>query len=184
MSCARNARCGSQVWNTATGVLMHTIEGPGDDVEWITWHDTGDVLLLGSADATAWMWHVPAPTADGTVLPAAFMHIFAGACAYGQVPQTPTVEYDVNCWRKQQLRCCDHCSPMRINAGHESSVTAGCFARNGKSVVTGSLDGTVRVWNPKSGACAHAFGGHGWHSAPINAIAASKDVRDEYRSVP
>jgi ribosome assembly protein SQT1 len=53
------------------GNLLHVLEGPGKDVEWITWHEKGDVLLAGSADNTAWMWSV----SDAQT---ACMQVFAG----------------------------------------------------------------------------------------------------------
>ena len=55
-------------------------------------------------------------------------------------------------------------------------MTCGAFTGTGKAVVTGSADASVRLWNPKTGACMHTFGGYGWHSEPINALACAVDV--------
>jgi len=44
-----------KVWDTETGSLKRTLEGPSD-VEWLTWHSKGTVLLCGSSDGTVWMW--------------------------------------------------------------------------------------------------------------------------------
>ena len=56
-------------------------------------------------------------------------------------------------------------------------MTCGAFTPGaGKAVVTGSSDGSVRVWNAKTGACTHTFAGHGWHEDPVNAIACHKEV--------
>ena len=45
----------------------------------------------------------------------------------------------------------------------------------GKHIVSGGDDGTVRIWNPKSGACKHTFEGHFGHEGPITCIAGSED---------
>lgn len=44
------------MWNTETGSLIQTLEGPGGSVDWVTWHPKGDVVLAGSEDFTLWMW--------------------------------------------------------------------------------------------------------------------------------
>ena len=71
------------MWDAATGALLHTIDGPTSEVEWLTWHSKGDVLLAGAADSTAWMWHV-------TPAAAKCMHVFAGEWPAGlSLARTP-----------------------------------------------------------------------------------------------
>ena len=41
--------------------------------------------------------------------------------------------------------------------GHNNEVIAGAFATNGKFVLSAGVDGTVKMWNPKTGICKHAF---------------------------
>ena len=36
-------------------LLKRTLEGPSD-VDWLAWHNKGNVLLAGSSDGTVWMW--------------------------------------------------------------------------------------------------------------------------------
>jgi WD40 repeat protein len=47
--------------------------------------------------------------------------------------------------------------PSQVFAGHEGSVTCGLFTPDGRAVVTGGADATVRVWAPKKGTCRHVF---------------------------
>eukprot|EP00615_Pteridomonas_danica_P002264 CAMPEP_0114360372 /NCGR_PEP_ID=MMETSP0101-20121206/23813_1 /TAXON_ID=38822 ORGANISM="Pteridomonas danica, Strain PT" /NCGR_SAMPLE_ID=MMETSP0101 /ASSEMBLY_ACC=CAM_ASM_000211 /LENGTH=511 /DNA_ID=CAMNT_0001504573 /DNA_START=1 /DNA_END=1536 /DNA_ORIENTATION=- len=44
-----------KVWDSVDGTLKRTLEGPSD-IEWLTWHTKGNVLLAGSSDGTVWMW--------------------------------------------------------------------------------------------------------------------------------
>lgn len=46
---------------------------------------------------------------------------------------------------------------LQVFVGHESSVTCGAFTPDGKWAVSGSGDGTVRIWAPRTGACRHTF---------------------------
>lgn len=38
-------------------------------------------------------------------------------------------------------------------SGHSDDVTCGNFTPDGKRIISGSADGTIKVWNPKSGEC-------------------------------
>lgn len=60
-------------------------------------------------------------------------------------------------------------------AGHDGAVTSGLFTTDGKFVVTGGEDGTVRVWAPKTGQCKHVFEGHTGHTDSVTSIACSPD---------
>ena len=46
---------------------------------------------------------------------------------------------------------------MRVFAGHDGAVLCGGFTCDGKKIVSGSADGSIRVWNPRKGQCSHAF---------------------------
>lgn len=50
-------------------------------------------------------------------------------------------------------------------------MSCGMFTSSGKAVVTGSDDGTVRVWAPRTGECRHTFEGHGFHVAAVTCLA-------------
>ena len=54
--------------------------------------------------------------------------------------------------------------------GHELSVTSVAFTPDGRFVVSGSDDETVRVWSIADGTCTHTLAGH---KTPIHAIAVS-----------
>lgn len=71
------------------------------------------MLLVGSSDATIWMYH----TGNGT----------------------------------GNAKC------LQVFVGHEDAVTCGAFSANGKVALSGSADGTLRVWAPKTGKSKHVF---------------------------
>src|SRR5262249_26079943 len=56
---------------------------------------------------------------------------------------------------------------------HRGAVAAASFSLDGKLAVTGSRDGTVRLWRPASGALVHAirFG------SPVEEVDLSRDAR-------
>lgn len=59
-------------------------------------------------------------------------------------------------------------------------MNCGCFTPDGKSVVSGSQDGSLRVWNPKTGDSTVCMQRHGanaqsFHSEGIVSLAVTKD---------
>ena len=46
-----------KVWKSSDGSLQANLEGPGEDITFISWHSKGDVILAGSSDASVWMWN-------------------------------------------------------------------------------------------------------------------------------
>lgn len=64
--------------------------------------------------------------------------------------------------RQEVLLCA-----VQVFTGHSGPLTCGQFTPDGRAVVTGGGEGdcTLRVWDPKSGACVHTIQGGHFHSA-------------------
>mmetsp|Transcript_7972 Transcript_7972/g.29707 ORF Transcript_7972/g.29707 Transcript_7972/m.29707 type:complete len:451 (-) Transcript_7972:108-1460(-) len=62
---------------------------------------------------------------------------------------------DATCWlwNVKKMNC------MSVLAGHSDSISCGGFTADGKLVITGSVDATVRVWHPMQGNSIHTFEG-------------------------
>ena len=53
----------------------------------------------------------------------------------------------------------------------QGPVLSGLFSSDGKVICTGSDDGTVFVWNPKTGKAIHHFKGDKFHEGPVTTLA-------------
>eukprot|EP01088_Endostelium_zonatum_P004987 TRINITY_DN1639_c0_g1_i1.p1 TRINITY_DN1639_c0_g1~~TRINITY_DN1639_c0_g1_i1.p1 ORF type:complete len:453 (-),score=139.19 TRINITY_DN1639_c0_g1_i1:69-1394(-) len=63
---------------------------------------------------------------------------------------------------------------LQMFLGHSGEVSCGGFSVNGRWVVTGGVDGTVRVWDPKTGKTTHLISGHPFHTDAIVTMAFSE----------
>jgi len=66
-------------------------------------------------------------------------------------------------------------SMLGVFAGHTDSVTCGSFTPNGRRLVSGSLDGSLKLWDPNSASCLHTFSGHGFHEGGILTFTAKSE---------
>lgn len=66
---------------------------------------------------------------------------------------------------------------MNVFTGHADSITCGQWTPDGKSLVTGSSDGTVMVWDPKTGSAIHKWSQADgrFHQAPVTSLCVSND---------
>lgn len=55
--------------------------------------------------------------------------------------------------------------------GHTGKVLCGSFTVDGKQIITGSEDGTIKIWDPKSAACLQTIEGKLFHESPIVCLA-------------
>jgi WD40 repeat protein len=135
----------SKVVISSVGVLIQTLEGP-EDIEWAEWHSKGNAVLAGSRDGTIWMWMAH----NGQCV-----QVFTGRKLFRMYVFWEVYHF--------------------VLAGHNGGVSTGCFSRDGKNVISGGDDGTVRVWAPKTGACKHVFEGHFAHSAVVTCLVGSNE---------
>lgn len=172
-----------RVWHVATGALAAALDGPTQGINWVAWHTRGTVLLAGSEDATAWMWKLP----EGSVRPPPLSlppSLLRGLCGAPPRPRGPSPLFLSRlCGRRSDSRkhLADRCARcgksrwqvMQIFSAHSASVSYGGFVNNGRSVLTASEDGSVRVWNPRTGTVEHClWAGTAHEPRPVTCLAA------------
>jgi len=144
-----------RIWSPESGELVHALEGPSKEVEWIMWHPKGHALLAGSADTMAWMWW--APTGK-------LMQIFAGhaqsvTCGAwglgGKLIVTGSSDRSVIVWNPRQGTPQQH-----IREVHENAVVSMCAHAEAPVVVTGSEDASARVLQIETGKVIANLPGH------------------------
>jgi len=144
-----------KIWTAATGALLHTLEGPAKEVEWVIWHPKGHAILAGSADTMAWMWW--APTGK-------LMQIFAGHAQSvtsgcwamgGKLICTGSEDRSVIVWNPRAGTPQQHIKNL-----HESNVITICSHPESPIIVTGSEDAQGKVVQIETGRVLATLAGH------------------------
>lgn len=145
------------VWDAASGAQKVALEGPGEGIEFISWHPRGPVVLAGSEDFTAWMWNG---------LNGACMQVFTGhsgpvRCG-GFTPDGKTV---VTGAEDASLRVWDPRSgeskfTIQGYPYHEGPINCLQIHSDGNLVITGSEDKTARLVHIHNGRVLGTLSGH------------------------
>jgi len=152
------------LWNAETGKQIARLEGHTDSVVAIAFNNTGEYVATGGYDSCVKIWQARGPK-TGTLI----------ATLEGPGQEIEWIKWhpkgDVILAGSADGSSWMWLAPdqmfMQVFTGHEDRVNCGSFTANGKLVVTGSNDATVRVWDPKSGKTKHKFSGHLFHQGPV-----------------
>mmetsp|Transcript_39563 Transcript_39563/g.93159 ORF Transcript_39563/g.93159 Transcript_39563/m.93159 type:complete len:443 (-) Transcript_39563:269-1597(-) len=143
-----------RIW-TSSGDLVHALEGPSKEIEWLLWHPKGHAILAGSADTMAWMWW--APTGK-------LMQIFAGHAQSvncgcwamgGKLICTGSADCGIIVWNPRAGTPQQHLQKL-----HEKGVTAMCSHPDAPIVVAGAEDGAVKLVQIETGRALTPLTGH------------------------
>ncbi|KAK9896589.1 WD40 repeat-like protein [Cystobasidium minutum MCA 4210] len=142
-----------RVWDLETGMCTHVFYGHTSTVRCLqivepvnvnpdpngppVWEPPYPLIVTGSRDWTLRVWRLPYPTRTSSLLP--------------YCPPSPGDEDSHN--------PANNAYHLRVLRGHGLAVRA--LAAHGRTVVSGSYDSYLRVWDLLSGECKHKLVGHG-----------------------
>lgn len=136
--CDERAAC---VWDVATGARLATLEGHEGYVGGVLFGNDGRWLATHATDKTVRIWSLDAPGVDvvrkGHAEPALFLAP-AGRDRWVSASQGHLVGWSLPAWTPTELR------------GQTGAIRALGVGADGDLVVTGALDGSVRVWSGAS----------------------------------
>ena len=119
-----------KVWDARTGACRVTLQGHAGGVDCVALSGDGSTAVSGSYDYTVKVWDARTGACHKVL-----MQLFAMAPTY------------VKRWIEQKRACCV------TMQGHTGVVNSVALSGDGSTVVSGSLDHTVKVWDARTGAC-------------------------------
>jgi len=147
--------------------VVAKLGGHTDSVVAVAFNHNGDYLATGGYDGCVKIWHATGKHAGdlvGTLEGPSQEIEWIQWHRKGDVILAGSGDGSTWMWHGPWLKF------MQVFTGHEGRVHCGGFTPNGKLVVTGSEDSTLRVWDPQTGKCKHKFEGHLWHKDAVVAI--------------
>jgi WD40 repeat protein/class 3 adenylate cyclase len=139
------------LWDALTGKQIRRITDHTDTVEDVAYSPDGKRVLTGSLDGTARLWDFETGALLG-VFSARDSAIAAVAFSPdGKSILAGTADHLAHLWDISGVPAPDKPnwgrSELRSFAGHSDEVKSVAFSHDGKLVLTGSADGTARLWH-------------------------------------
>uniref|UniRef100_A0A7S1X1M1 Anaphase-promoting complex subunit 4 WD40 domain-containing protein n=1 Tax=Tetraselmis chuii TaxID=63592 RepID=A0A7S1X1M1_9CHLO len=151
-----------KIWDTSSGDLVQSLEGPGEAINWIEWHPKGDVVLAGSEDYSVWMWGARV----GKCMQVLSGHSGSVNCGKftpdGKAIVTGSQDGSLRAWNPKTAEATvtlqGH-SPQG-QAFHPEGLVSIAVSGDSQAALSGSEDGSVFISNIVSGRILGAMRGH------------------------
>eukprot|EP01135_Chromosphaera_perkinsii_P012452 Nk52_evm63s2657 gene=Nk52_evmTU63s2657 len=145
-----------KVWNGESGSHVCDLEGQ-TEIQWLSWHHKGHVLLAGSDDGTIWMWKVP----QGNCMSVFSGHEGPVTCGGfsldGKSLITASEDLSVRVWDPKSGQC-----SLKVAGYNFHSQPVVCFDKHedGKLLLTGSQDNSAKLVHLGNGKVVGSLEGH------------------------
>ena len=135
---------------TTASAVLYRLKGHEGSVHTVKWGPLGLTLASGSDDRTVRLWDIPSTTSTAsntTKIAGNLQSTLSSPLTVGGDDVGEKKEEEEQLQEEVLLR------PRRVLYGHSARLWASCFSSNEGVVVSGSEDGTCRLWDAESGDC-------------------------------
>jgi WD40 repeat protein len=155
-----------RIWDAASGKPVKELPGHTGTVNALKFSQDSTKLASGSADKTIRVWEVAAGKLFSQTETAGAVHTVAWAMAGKQIASAGG-EPAIRLW-ELPAKGDEAWKPLKEFAGHTGAVTSlESLAPDGKQMLSGSVDGSVRHWSVEQHRQIRQFD----HGAPVTSVA-------------
>ncbi|HVK13719.1 MAG TPA: WD40 repeat domain-containing protein, partial [Gemmataceae bacterium] len=158
---------GVRLWDRTTGAPVGDVLRHPGSVRRMAVSGDGRLLAAAGFGASVSLWDLTTRTALPPIVHEGRSGV--GVVAFGPDDAVLLTTFDKTAYLWDPKTG----TPIAKCDGHDRGIEAAAFSRDGKTLVTGSWDGTVRLWEVPSG---RALGRRS-HDGPVTAVAVSPDGR-------
>ncbi|KAL4233353.1 hypothetical protein ACF0H5_008035 [Mactra antiquata] len=133
-----------RVWDMKTGKCQHVLKGHVKGV-WCLNFFTQNLLVSGSYDGTIRVWNLRTGKCNKT--------IFAHDGPIWAITRHNEVLVSVSQDKTAKVWDISRCLQINTLLGHTAAIFAVDMSEDGKLVITGSADKSVKIWNIETGKC-------------------------------
>ncbi|MFO0869764.1 MAG: c-type cytochrome domain-containing protein [Pirellulales bacterium] len=164
-----------KIYDVASSQMARTLTGHTGPVTGLRFTADNQRLVSGSHDKSVRVWNVADGAPAGQVEVAAPVNAIA-LVAEGKQIATGGADNIIRLWDYAAVTApekpAEPLKPVKEMSGHGGPVTAlAILAPNGAELVSGSQDGTIRVWNVAQGNAVRQMN----HGGPVEALAVRAD---------
>ncbi|XP_056685142.1 uncharacterized protein [Spinacia oleracea] len=157
------------LWSIGCKDRVHELKGHANTVSCLSFSKDGQLLASGGMDACVKIWDILG-NLKWTFQGPAKSHEFEWVRWHPSSHLVLAGCTDTTVW----LWNADEGALLNVFCGHGNHVTCGGFTPDGKSICTGSMDATLRIWNPTSGQGTIAKG-YSKASGPLRCLTYTSD---------
>ena len=152
-----------RLWNTRTGNCTQRLDKHTNRIWCVRFHPSKPLLASGGDDNTTRFWNPQTGEATTTLqgysngIYAIALHPCQSLLASAHEDQT------IRLWQTlTHVSNSDHeaLEPYQTLRGHQNRILAIAFSPNGQTLASGSLDRTIKLWNPETTQCRVTLQGH------------------------
>ena len=144
-----------QVWNVDTGELLNTFTGNTHRIEGLTFSPDNRTLVSGDTNETIRLWDLKANSArviSKGIYTSSYTLAFSpnGELIAAGNDDGKIQLFNINEEKQGYQRLFSQYKQMLSRNGHKEKVTSLAFSPDGKMLISGSADGTIRGWDVTS----------------------------------
>jgi WD40 repeat protein len=152
-----------RIWNARTGACTQRLHKHNNRIWCVKFHPNGHLLASGGDDHTARFWNPTTGDSTNTLqghsngIYAISLHSNNTLLASGHEDQT------VRLWQVLPASTATAqtiLEPFQTLRGHQNRILAIAFSPDGHTLASGSLDRTIKLWNPETYQCHLTLQGH------------------------
>ncbi len=144
----------AHLWNSQTGEWITTLKGHANDIDAVAFNPEGDLIITGSKDRTARIWHTKRYLGPIIVRGHSSAVRDVSLSSDGRSLITASHDHTARLWDRKSGNV------ITILKGHKGVVSSAVFSPDGKRVLTTSFDKSARLWDTNTSEEIAIFNGH------------------------